>query len=59
MTLAQERERAFLFRDLATLRPHLPLFDSVDDLRWDGPRETFAALAARFETAVTASATGR
>jgi 5'-3' exonuclease len=59
LTLAQERERAFLFRDLATLRTHLPLFDSVEDLRWAGPRETFAAFATRFETAVTASATGR
>ena len=53
MTLAQERENAFLFRDLATLRTHLPLFASVDELRWDGPRESFAALAARFDAAVT------
>ena len=33
LTLAAERERAFLFRDLATLRTAVPLFDSVDDLR--------------------------
>jgi 5'-3' exonuclease len=32
-TLAAERDRAFLFRDLATLRTSVPLFDSVDDLR--------------------------
>ena len=32
-TLAAERDRAFLFRDLATLRTAVPLFDSVDDLR--------------------------
>src|SRR6478672_7052549 len=31
-TLAAERDRAFLFRDLATLRTHLPLFESVDQL---------------------------
>jgi 5'-3' exonuclease len=36
-TLAEERERAFLFRTLATLRTDIPLFDSVDDLRWRGP----------------------
>jgi 5'-3' exonuclease len=32
-TLAAERDRAFLFRDLATLRTAVPLFDCVDDLR--------------------------
>jgi 5'-3' exonuclease len=32
-TLAAERDRAFLFRDLATLRTTVPLFDCVDDLR--------------------------
>jgi 5'-3' exonuclease len=32
-TLTVERDRAFLFRDLATLRTSLRLFDSVDDLR--------------------------
>ena len=33
-TLERERERAFLFRGLATLRCDIALFDSVDDLRW-------------------------
>ena len=32
--LQQQRERAFLFRDLATLRCDIELFDSVEDLRW-------------------------
>jgi 5'-3' exonuclease len=32
--LAVERDRAFLFRDLATLRTDIPLFESVDELRW-------------------------
>jgi 5'-3' exonuclease len=49
-TLAAERDRAFLFRDLATLRTHLPLFQSVDELRWEGPTESFTAIAARLET---------
>lgn len=52
--LAEERERAFLFRDLATLRTHLPLFASVDELRWQGPTERFAPIAARLDTATTA-----
>jgi 5'-3' exonuclease len=44
-TFANERDRAFLFRDLATLRTHLPLFTSVDALEWKGPTERFAAIA--------------
>jgi len=53
-TLERERDRAFLFRDLATLREDITLFDSVDDLRWRGPTPAFKPLAARFEAAVTA-----
>src|SRR5207245_9467821 len=48
LTLARERDRALLFRDLATLRTHLPLFESVDDLQWTGPTAAFAPFAARF-----------
>jgi len=33
-TLARQRELAFLFRTLATLRCDIELFDSVEDLRW-------------------------
>src|SRR5262249_36119304 len=32
-TLARDREKAFLFRDLATLRDDLPLFANVDELK--------------------------
>jgi 5'-3' exonuclease len=32
---------AQLFRTLATLRLDVPVFDSVEDLRWRGPRPTF------------------
>jgi 5'-3' exonuclease len=53
LTLDRERDRAFLFRHLATLCSDLPLFDSVDDLRWTGPTAAFAPLAARFDAAVT------
>jgi 5'-3' exonuclease len=53
VTLARERDRAFLFRDLATLRTEIPLFGSVEELRWTGPAPGFADLAARFDAAVT------
>jgi len=36
-TLARERDRALLFRTLATLRTDIELFDSVDELRWQRP----------------------
>jgi 5'-3' exonuclease len=52
-TLIRERERAFLFRDLATLRTNIPLFDSVDELKWTGPRPEFAAIGKRLDQAVT------
>jgi 5'-3' exonuclease len=52
LTLARERERAFLFRDLATLRTDIPLFTSVDALEWTGPTDAFPPLAARFDAAV-------
>ena len=48
-----ERERALLFRELATLRTDIPLFDLIDDLRWKGPTASFAALGARFDAAIT------
>jgi len=52
-TLARERDHAYLFRDLATLRTAIPLFDSVDALRWAGPTTEFAAIGARLDGAVT------
>jgi len=53
LTLARDRDRALLFRELATLRADLHLFDEVEDLRWNGPTPAFAALGARFDAAVT------
>jgi 5'-3' exonuclease len=38
-TLIRERERALLFRTLATLRTDIPLFDNVDELRWVGSKK--------------------
>jgi len=51
-TLSRDREQALLFRTLATLRTEIPLFDNVDQLRWDGPRPGFEAIAARFDAAI-------
>jgi 5'-3' exonuclease len=53
-TLDRERDRALLFRDLATLRTDIDLFESVEDLRWRGPTPAFAGLAKSFDSAVTA-----
>jgi 5'-3' exonuclease len=36
-TLHAERERAMLFRTLATLRTDIPLFQDVDELKWRDP----------------------
>ena len=52
-TLARERDRAFLFRTLATLRSDLPLFESVDELRWAGPTPAFDELGERLNAAVS------
>jgi 5'-3' exonuclease len=50
-TLAENRERARLFRTLATLRTDIDLFASVDDLKWNGPTPAFKPLAARLDAA--------
>ena len=47
--LAEERDRALLFRTLATLRTDLPLVQSVDELEWKGPTPAFAPLAAKLD----------
>jgi 5'-3' exonuclease len=52
-TIATERDRALLFRTLATLRTDIALFDDVDELEWRGPAPGFAALGARLDAAVT------
>jgi len=51
-TLARDRKLVMLFRELATLRADLPLFDSVEALRWTGPTPAFQELATRFDAAV-------
>jgi 5'-3' exonuclease len=46
-TLAEQRERALLFRELATLRTDAPIGTDVDALRWTGPRANFGAWSER------------
>jgi len=48
--LAANRALAFRFRDLATLRKNLTVFETVDDLRWTGPRPAFFEVCARLNT---------
>jgi 5'-3' exonuclease len=43
----ERRERALLFKDLATLRTDAPLFGDVDELKWRGATDRFAACAAQ------------
>jgi 5'-3' exonuclease len=45
--LGGQRERALLFRRLATLRSDAPLFGEVDELRWLGPGERWAGWVER------------
>jgi 5'-3' exonuclease len=52
-TLCREWENALLFRKLATLRTDIPLFDDVEQLRWNGPKREFEAIAAELDGAIT------
>ena len=45
--LEADRGQAALFRTLATLRDDAPVCQSVDELRWTGPRPDFEAAASR------------
>ena len=40
---------ALLFRALATLRLDVPVFDTVEDLRWRGARASFEQFCARIK----------
>jgi 5'-3' exonuclease len=45
--LRDNRQHALLFKNLATLRIDAPLFQTVDELRWAGMRDTFPEVASR------------
>ena len=46
-SLEEHRELAVLFRRLATLRTDVPVFETVNDLRWRGPTPQFESTAQR------------
>jgi len=49
-TLFAAWDDALLFRTLATLRLDVPVFDSVDELRWQGPGPEFESLCQRLKS---------
>ena len=49
--LGADRERALLFKRLATLRSDAPVLRDVDDLAWHGPTAAFAEFVARYKNA--------
>jgi len=46
--LGEQQQQALLFKRLATLRTDAPLFDDVEELRWQGPTSTFAKFSKKF-----------
>ena len=57
--LRDSRELALLFKRLATLQTDARLFREVDELRWRGPTDAFAACADAWVTPVYCSAVMR
>jgi 5'-3' exonuclease len=53
ITLEKDRALAMLFRDLATLRTNIAVFESVDELEWKGPTPAFEPFKKRFDEAPT------
>lgn len=43
--LGENRERALLFKTLATLRTDAPLFEDMEQLQWRGPTDAFPSAA--------------
>jgi hypothetical protein len=58
-TLSREREWALLFRTLATLRTDIPLFEDVEQLRWNGPTPEFDAISQQLDDARTSDHSSR
>jgi 5'-3' exonuclease len=49
-TLSNSWNDALLFRTLATLRSDVPVFDTVEDLRWRGPSASFEEQCRRMKS---------
>ena len=54
-TLSNNIKLALLFRKLATLRTDIALFETVDELRWSGPKPEFDGIAKGLDAAVAGS----
>ena len=52
-TLSVNWQHALLFRQLATLRTDISVFNNVDELKWNGPTSAFESIAARLDRATT------
>lgn len=52
-TLSENWKQALLFRQLATLRTDIAVFNNVDELKWNGPTSAFESIAARLDRAAT------
>lgn len=50
-TLREDWDKALLFRDIATLRAGIPLFQSVDELRWTSPTESWPKVESSLKSA--------
>lgn len=48
-TFAKNRERALLFKKLATLKIDAPLFSNVDELRWRGTTPAFESMTGKID----------
>jgi 5'-3' exonuclease len=57
--LAEHRERALLFKNLATLRTDAALFGDVEELRWRGPTANFPDTATRLGEPRLVTRTGK
>ena len=57
--LVEQRDNAFLFRDLATLRVDRQLFDNVEALRWRGTTGDFESICGRIDGAALMQRVGR
>ena len=58
-TLSRELDLALLFRNLATLRCEIKLFDDTEELRWLGPKPGFETIGTLLDAAITAPKTKR
>jgi len=47
--LSANRDDAYLYKDLATLRTEPPVIQSVEELRWKGPTPEFASVVNHLE----------